>query len=150
MEWYGSAGDNAWANKTNWRLLGGLFGTTPFTAPNAPTSTDDVQLGVNQTFSSMPTVSTSLSCKSISFGTLQSTTLTVNGSLTVSGAITQLPSAIQINILTSNVITGTLAGSGSVTCASLQAGDLITTLNAHKNISSRKVSVLDVFLRRSV
>lgn len=135
FDWVGGASPNpnAWTDKNNWKVPGclGLCFVTPTAAP---TATDDIQLGVNFTFTSAnaPIITANTTCASVSLGTLQSSTLTVSGSsvtLTVTGAIKQLPSAISISILSSSTATGTLAGTGSISCASIQAGDLITLLN---------------------
>ncbi|MFC0516593.1 T9SS type A sorting domain-containing protein [Mucilaginibacter angelicae] len=135
-DWVGGASPNpnAWTDKNNWKVPGclGLCFVTPSAAPG---SADAIQLGVNFTFSSAnaPIITANTTCASVSFGTLQaSTVLTVAGSsvtLTVTGTIEQLPSAISINLLGNNTVTGTLAGTGSISCASVQAGDLITLLN---------------------
>ncbi|AYL96301.1 T9SS type A sorting domain-containing protein [Mucilaginibacter celer] len=134
-DWVGGASPNpnAWTDKNNWKVPGtlGIGFTTPSAAPS---STDDIQVGVNFTFSSgnAPIITSNTTCASLSIGTLQSSTITVSGSsvtLTVTGAIKQLPSTISISILGSNTVTGTLAGTGNISCASVQAGDLITFLN---------------------
>jgi hypothetical protein len=121
-DWTGAANDNSWTNKNNWKVSGSV--------PAAgPTLADDIQIGVNNTFTSAPTVSTTASCASVAFGTKLSSTLTVSGTLTVTGSIQQNPSSSFINVLGSSTITSTLAGTGTINCASIQVGDLTTTLS---------------------
>ncbi len=125
-DWNGSV-SSSWTNANNWTVPG--FLGLPTTASTPPTSTDDIRIGVVSYTTAPIIIATGTTCASLSFGVLKSSTLTVNGTLSVTGAIKQLPSAVQISILGSNVVTGTLAGTGTVTCASLQAGDLTTLLN---------------------
>src|ERR1700741_3181561 len=77
--WRGSTSTD-WATASNWSPSG------------IPTSTDVVQIGVStRTLTNLPNVSsgTAAACASIEFGTNNTLSLTVNGTLTVSGDIMQ-------------------------------------------------------------
>lgn len=117
--WVGTtltAGKADWANNNNWRT-GTLFLSTP---PVPPTVNDDVNIGVlaSVTITNPPTVVTTGTCASITFGAtipalLSNTmTLTVNGTLTTV-AIVQSPTILSDY---SVVVTGT----GTLNATSLQ------------------------------
>jgi hypothetical protein len=106
INWLGGISTNG-ALGANWS--GGLV----------PTSADDVHIGViTTTFTRNPVISTVQACKSLTLGSNNVITLTITaaGSLAVTGAFNNMPSA------TTNV-TSTITGEGLLTCASLQVGD---------------------------
>ncbi len=101
---------SSWSAANNWST-----GTVP-------TATDNVQIGTGIWFNAPTLASGTASCASLTFGTIGINTLTVNGTLNVTGAITQ-----SHNLLLGNVNT-LITGSGTITCASLQIGDNIPPL----------------------
>ncbi|MGN6640183.1 MAG: hypothetical protein ACTHJ8_14840, partial [Mucilaginibacter sp.] len=110
-DWVGASSTSGvcnWNNKLNWQV-GGVAATS------VPGATDIVRIGVNA-FTNNPTITDAESCASIVLGVYNNLTLTVNGSLTVSGDITQNndPNYFQ---------TTTLAGTGSITCNNFNLGD---------------------------
>ncbi len=110
-DWVGTTATSGvynWNNKLNWQV-GGVAATT------IPGATDIVQIAVNS-FTNNPTITDAESCASIIFGTYDNFTLTVTGTLTVSGNITQNndPNFYQYTIL---------AGTGTITCGSFTLGD---------------------------
>jgi hypothetical protein len=119
-DWYGTTSTD-WANPVNWRVPAGLLGL-PSIPANAPTPSDDVNIGVNRNLTdNLPTLSTTAACKSITIGgqipllvSNRIITLTINGNLTT-GSITQ---ATAVLVDYSVVLTG----SGSLTCSSLTIG----------------------------
>jgi len=113
-DWVGTTATSGvynWNNKLNWQV-GGVAATT------TPGAADIVQIAVNA-YTNAPTITDAQSCASIIFGTYDNFTLTVNGTLTVSGGITQNndPNFYQTTIL---------AGTGTITCGSFTIGDLTT------------------------
>lgn len=83
-----------------------------------PSSGDDVLIGTTA-FVNQPSVSNTLQCATLVFGSRQAVTLTINtgATLTISGAVTELHS--EDNTLPYTIITG----SGSLVCQSLLVGD---------------------------
>lgn len=111
-DWVGTtltAGVYDWNNKLNWQV-GGVAATTK------PGVGDIVQIAVNS-FTNNPTITDAESCASIVFGTYDNFTLTVNGTLTVTGNITQQndPNFYQYTVL---------AGTGTIICGSFTLGDV--------------------------
>ncbi|HEX8020110.1 hypothetical protein, partial [Mucilaginibacter sp.] len=131
-DWKGGS-STAWDTPTNW---------SP--SRTTPLSSDALQIGV-VSFTNAPTITTSTSsastsCASITFGTATSSiTLTVNGTLSVSGAILQNPPAISLLGL-GGTITTTLAGTGSITCGSMQVGS--TTFLSVGAITTNQVNLV--------
>ncbi|MFI5160145.1 MAG: T9SS type A sorting domain-containing protein [Sphingobacteriales bacterium] len=133
-DWVGTtatAGVYNWNNKLNWQVAG-------VAAATIPGATDIVQIAVNS-FTNNPTVTDAESCASIVFGTYDNFTLTVTGTLTVSGNITQKndPNFYQYTIL---------AGTGTITCGSFTLGDNTqpnSGVGAVNNVSSQ-VALLTV------
>lgn len=127
-DWVGTTqtgGVYNWNNKLNWKVNGNA-------ATSVPGANDDVTIAVNA-FSNDPTITDAQKCASITFGVYDNFTLTVNGSLTVSGNITQNndPFLDQTTVL---------AGTGNITCNNFNVGDI--TQPAHGsgiviNISSQ-------------
>lgn len=118
LDWVGGASPNpnSWADKNNWRV-----GPLDLFAPAAPpTNLDDVTilLAVNQPI--VATGTTAL-CKSLTMAASNGIALTVNGTLTVSGMILQNPPLISLLGL-GGTVTATIAGTGTVNCASMQVG----------------------------
>jgi len=106
VDWKGTTNSN-WATGTNW------------SSGSTPAAGDAVRIGV-VAFTNQPTISsaTATTIASLTFGTLSNITLTVNSgfTLTVTGAI------VQNSDNGGNIIT-TLAGAGSLACASLTVGN---------------------------
>lgn len=110
-DWVGTSLTNGvynWNDKLNWQV-GGVA------ASSAPGAADIVRIGVNS-FTNNPTITDTESCASLILGIYNNLTLTVNGSLTVSGDITQNndPDYFQ---------TTTLTGTGTITCNNFNVGD---------------------------
>ena len=110
-DWVGTTATSGvynWNNKLNWQVAG-------VAAATIPGPTDIVQIAVNS-FTNYPTVTDAESCGSIVFGTFDNFTLTVTGTLTVSGNITQKndPNFYQYTVL---------AGTGTIVCGSFTLGD---------------------------
>ena len=110
-DWAGTSltgGVYNWNNKLNWKV-GGV------TATALPGVGDIVQIAVNP-YTNDPTITDVQSCASIIFGSYGNVTLTVNGTLTVVGNITQNndPNFYQ---------TTTLVGTGTIICNNFNVGD---------------------------
>ncbi|SEN49114.1 hypothetical protein SAMN05192574_103323 [Mucilaginibacter gossypiicola] len=131
-DWKGGS-STAWDTPSNW---------SP--SRTTPLSSDALQIGV-VSFTNPPTITTSTSsattsCASVTFGTATSSiTLTVNGTLSVSGAILQNPPTLSLLGL-GGTITTTLAGTGSITCGSMQVGS--TTFLSVGAITVNQVTVV--------
>jgi hypothetical protein len=110
-DWVGTSltgGVYNWNDKLNWQV-GGVAATT------IPGASDMVRIAVNA-YTNNPTITDSQSCASLILGVYDNFTLTVNGTLTVSGDIIQNndPNFYQYT---------TLAGTGTITCTNLKLGD---------------------------
>jgi hypothetical protein len=107
IDWKGATSSD-WGTGSNW------------SSGSAPASGDVVQIGV-VSFTNQPTLNsgTTTTIASLTFGTLQTITLTVNSgyTLAITGSITQNPSSAFL-LGTGTLIT-TLAGAGAITCGSL-------------------------------
>ncbi|HEY9197343.1 MAG TPA: hypothetical protein VIM77_13800, partial [Mucilaginibacter sp.] len=131
-DWKGGS-SAAWDTPTNW---------SP--SRTSPLSSDVLQIGVvsftNPPIITTSTSSTTTSCASIIFGTVASSiTLTVNGTLSVSGAILQNPPTLSLLGLGGTINT-TLAGTGSITCGSMQVGS--TTFLSVGAITTNQVNLV--------
>lgn len=110
-------GTTSWINNSNWSL--GHF----------PTASEDVVISLALLNSSQPIIAigTAAVCKSITFNATSGLSLTVNGTLTVSGTgtgaglIAQNPPVITLLGLGS--VVNTITGTGTITCSSLQVGN---------------------------
>jgi hypothetical protein len=108
---FGATIDWTGASSTSWT------GTTANWSPaQIPTSADAVRIGV-VTFTNQPTVSAAAAAASLTLGTTKAATLTVNSTLTVSGAV------VQNHSTTATSVTSTIAGTGTLNCASFTVGD---------------------------
>lgn len=105
-------GSTSWINNSNWSL--GHF----------PTASEDVVISLALLNSSQPIIAngTAAVCKSLTFNATNGLSLTVNGTLAVSGLITQNPPAVSLLGLGGTVV-NTITGTGSVTCSSMQVGN---------------------------
>ena len=127
-DWVGTTatlGVYNWNNKLNWQVNG-------VAATTIPGAADVVRIAVNS-FTNNPTVTDAETCASIIFGTYNNFTLTVNGTLTVSGVITQNndPNFYQYTIM---------AGTGTITCGGITVGDATQPLSGNglvMNLSSQ-------------
>ena len=133
-DWLGATltGSTAnWNTIANWQVAG-------VAATALPGASDIVRIAVNP-FVYNPAITDAESCASIIFGTYDNFTLTVTGTLTVSGNITQNndPNFYQYTVL---------AGSGTVTCGSFNLGDntLPSTATGVVNNVSCKLSQLTI------
>jgi hypothetical protein len=137
---------------SDWNLAGN------WSPAQIPAINDDVRIGV-VTFNvaRQPTISSGTNaCASITIGTLITTaTITVDGTLNVTNAITQNPSP---SLLAGNQMSTTLAGAGKITCSAINVGNssgtlsvlgtnllqfvsTITTLEVSGNVSSYSTSI---------
>ena len=127
-DWVGTTatlGVYNWNNKLNWQVNG-------VAATTIPGAADIVRIAVNS-FTNNPTVTDAETCASIIFGTYNNFTLTVNGTLTVTGNITQNndPNFYQYTIM---------AGTGTIICGSITIGDSTQPLSGNglvMNLSSQ-------------
>ncbi|MFB9844045.1 hypothetical protein [Mucilaginibacter ginsenosidivorans] len=103
LVWTGAAGTD-WANAANW------------SPQQVPGSGDAVQIGFTG-FVNQPALSQNAQCASLAFGNRQAVTLTISGSLNVSGAITLAHSDDDF------IPHATVTGTGTLTCTSLLIGD---------------------------
>lgn len=113
-DWVGTTltgGVYDWNNKLNWQV-GGAAATA------VPGATDIVQIGVSA-YTNAPTITDARSCASLKLGVYDNFTLTVNGSLSVTGDITQTndPNFYQYT---------TLTGTGTISCNNFVIGDNTT------------------------
>ena len=110
-DWVGTSltgGVYNWNDKNNWQINGAAANSIPGVA-------DNVNIAVNN-FSNNPTVTDAQKCASIIFGVFDNFSLTVNGTLTVSGDITQNNDP---NLEQNTLIQGT----GTITCNNFNLGD---------------------------
>lgn len=116
-DWTG-ASSTSWTPPGNWKV-GGVVQTINYPGKSV---TDIAQIGVTYTFATQPVLNagTSPTIASLTFGTKSTATLTVNSGyiLTVTGSITQNPSNSSYGTFTT-----TLAGTGAISCASVNVGD---------------------------
>ncbi|MEO3403163.1 T9SS type A sorting domain-containing protein [Mucilaginibacter sp. CAU 1740] len=118
LDWVGGASPNpnSWADKNNWRI-----GPLDLSAPSsAPTTADDVNILLTGNQPIVLTGTTAV-CKSLTMAASNGIILTVNGTLTVSGMIMQNPPLVSLLGL-GGTVTATIAGTGTVNCASMQVG----------------------------
>lgn len=135
-----SSGTTDWNTAANWSPSG------------IPGASDIAQIGV-VSFTNQPSVAGTQFCTTLVFGTSANVTLTVTGTLTVSGGITQdHPGGVAS-------ITTTLTGTGTINCASLTVGDNtapvsfsntttvkcnVVALNVTGNIIANSVSTINL------
>ncbi|HEY9002329.1 MAG TPA: T9SS type A sorting domain-containing protein [Mucilaginibacter sp.] len=116
IDWKGTTNSD-WGTGTNW------------SSGSVPGSGDAVQIGV-VSFTNQPTLNsgTTTTIASLTFGVTKNITLTVNSgyTLAVTGNITQNPSNSLLP--NSGTLITTLAGAGSITCASFNVGNSTTFL----------------------
>ena len=130
IDWKGTTNSD-WGTGSNW------------SSGSVPAPGDAVQIGV-VSFSGQPTLNsgTTTTIASLTFGTTKNMTLTVNSgsTLAVTGNITQNPSS---GLLPgSGTLTTTLAGAGSITCASLNVGNNSTFLSVFSTNNLNVVSTI--------
>jgi len=130
INWKGTNSSD-WGTGSNW------------SSGSVPASGDDVQIGV-VSFTNQPTLNSgaTTTIASLTFGTTKNTTLTINSgyTLAVTGSITQSPSS---GLLPgSGTLTTTLAGVGSITCASLNVGNNSTFLSVFSTNNLNVVSTI--------
>ncbi|MES2062276.1 MAG: T9SS type A sorting domain-containing protein [Bacteroidota bacterium] len=119
--WRGGTSSD-WSNPANWRI--GSASTAPATPP---TSIDNVFIGINGlAFTNQPQINTGYTptVASVTLGAVKVVNLTVNGTLTVNGDITQRHNN------SGGSIAPTIGGTGTISCNNLWVGDNITTLAA--------------------
>ncbi len=133
IDWKGTTSID-WGTATNW---------SPATVP-APG--DAVQIGV-VAFTNQPTLNsgTITTIGSLTFGVTKNITLTVNSgsTLAVTGSITQNPS--NAFLTGSGTLTTTLAGAGSITCASVNVGNNSVFLSLFTTNNLNLVSTISNF-----
>lgn len=113
--WTGGT-STAWELAANWSRTG-TGGTSTYPGQGGST-TDIVQVGVNSTFYfNQPTLSTSVTVASVTIGCNETTTLTINAALTLTGDFTQK------NNSNGGGSTTNLTGTGSISCNNFYAGD---------------------------
>ncbi|MBS1521066.1 MAG: T9SS type A sorting domain-containing protein [Bacteroidetes bacterium] len=117
IDWKGTTNSD-WGTGSNW------------SSGTVPASGDAVQIGV-VSFTNQPTLNsgTTTTIASLTFGVTKNITLTVNSgyTLAVTGSINQNPSSALLQ--GSGTLTTTLAGAGSITCASFNVGNSTTFLS---------------------
>ncbi|RYE23986.1 MAG: T9SS type A sorting domain-containing protein [Sphingobacteriales bacterium] len=102
--WLGGTSTD-WATASNWSPVG------------VPALADDIHIAVGSVFTNQPIISSgSYQCATLTFGVLGNITLTVNGTLAVTGLILQNPNTV----LGNHSIT--LAGTGTLSGGSMQTG----------------------------
>ena len=136
FDWKGSS--TTWAASTSWTETGGS-GDYPGSAGR---TTDIVRFGMTSTFTSQPTLTSSLTIASIEFGggfQKNGAKLTVNGATLTVGTITQ-----DINTTTGGfTIFDYLQGTGTITCTSITVGSGTSTFGANNFLLS-DVATLNV------
>ncbi|MES2431859.1 MAG: hypothetical protein V4556_13075 [Bacteroidota bacterium] len=107
LAWNGSV-SSVWTNPSNWTAIQGTPGSIP-------TANDIVQLGT-VSFTNNPAITSAVTLKSISFGSVAATTLTLSsgGSLTVNGNITGTWSANAAHSIIVGAQTLTVSGNMSL------------------------------------
>lgn len=118
-DWNGTSSLNgtSWNVNTNWKLSNG---TVPSSAPSS--ATDIIRIGTNITsFTKQPTITANVSCASITFGALSSTTLTVNSGVTLK--VTDLYFNHGSSSTANTTYQTTLAGAGTINCTNIQVGN---------------------------
>lgn len=122
-------GSTSWTNNSNWSF--GHF----------PLASEDVVINLSLLNSSQPIIAsgTAAVCKSLTFNATNGLSLTVNGTLTISGLITQNPPTVSLLGLGGTVI-NTITGTGTVTCSSLQVGN--TNFLSVGALTSNQVSLI--------
>jgi hypothetical protein len=103
LVWTGSAGTD-WGTAANW------------SPQQVPGPSDAIQIGFN-VYTNQPNISQNNQCASLSFGNRIPVTLTISGSLAVSGGISLAHSGDDF------IPHATITGSGTLTCTSLLVGD---------------------------
>ena len=128
VSWNGSV-STAWNTAANWTNVSG-------TASTPPGPTDVVQIGVS-TFTNQPTISTAVSIKSITFGSVKAATLTIGsgGSLTTSGNINGNWTADAVHTINSGSQNLTVNGD-------LSLSNGVNNRSINLNISSGTVAIL--------
>jgi len=130
IDWKGTTNSD-WGTGSNW------------SSGSVPGSGDAVQIGVFS-FTNQPTLNsgTTTTIASLTFGVTKNATLTVNSgyTLSVTGNITQNPSTSLLQ--GTGTLTTTLAGAGSITCASLNVGNSSTFLSVFTTNNLNVVSTI--------
>jgi hypothetical protein len=130
IDWKGTTNSD-WGTGSNW------------SSGSVPGSGDAVQIGVFS-FTNQPTLNsgTTTTIASLTFGVTKNATLTVNSgyTLAVTGNITQNPSTSLLQ--GTGTLTTTLAGAGSITCASLNVGNSSTFLSVFTTNNLSVVSTI--------
>lgn len=138
-----------WTNVKNWRSTTGGVTTNPATTyPGQSGSTDIVNIGVNVTFHAVglqPVINTgatiniaslNMGDNMVTVGNQWSIILTINGTLNITGAFTQMHSTVGTagsgNTAVTRPIQNYLIGSGTMTCGSIVMGD--NTVPAASNV----------------
>ncbi|WP_121809801.1 T9SS type A sorting domain-containing protein [Mucilaginibacter kameinonensis] len=126
-------GSTSWTNNSNW------------SAGHFPLASEDVVINLALLNASQPVIAngTAAVCKSLTFNAVNGLSLTVNGTLTVSGTgagtITQNPPTVSLLGLGGTVV-NTITGTGTVTCSSLQVGN--TNFLSVGALTSNQVSLI--------
>lgn len=118
VRWTGAT-STAWETATNWTVVSG-------TPSRPPGSGDDVQIGTGA-ITRQPTLTTPTIIKSLTYGTTAASTLTVNGNLTVTGAITNtvnvarvhninLSAGVTLECASANLSTAANGANMTITC----------------------------------
>ena len=134
--WKGTS--TTWESSSSWTETGGS-GDYPGSAGRA---TDIVQFGMTSTFTSQPTLSTTLTISSIEFGggfQKNGAQITVNGATLTVGTITQ-----DINTTSGGfTIYDYLYGTGTISCTSITVGSGTAT-NGKDNYLLSDIATLNV------
>ena len=136
FDWKGTS--TTWASSTSWTETGGT-GDYPGSGGR---TTDIVRFGMTSTFTSQPTLTSSLTIASIEFGggfQKNGTQVTVNGATLTVGTITQ-----DINTTSGSfTIFDYLQGTGTISCTSITIGSGTSTSGADNFLLS-DVATLNV------
>lgn len=132
--WNGSISSD-WNTAGNWTNVSG-------TASTPPAATDIVQIGTG-TFTNQPTITTAVSIKAITFGSVQAATLTLGtgGSLTTSGNIGG-------NYTTDVVHTINVGNQNLTVNGDMALSNGVNNRSINLNISSGTVNVLGSFIQK--
>ncbi|GAB2687632.1 hypothetical protein GCM10027037_07390 [Mucilaginibacter koreensis] len=147
-DWRGSTTSSNWTTASNWTASDGSS-TYPGQVNATSSNPDIVRIGVSSTaYSSQPNIAagTTINVASVTFGSttgvssitaVYATTLTVNGTLNVSGDITDNANK------TNREVDNYLAGSGIINCSNINVGNT-TSLGGNNNFFFSYVSTLNI------